>query len=255
MRHRDGLTRWDVLMVVAVVVGSAFLTVLAGNRALTSGTRKAKTQAILAAVRKGIELTIANRSGVITPIEHPFAGSNAPRWRFVRVADGSAVAAEGEALLADPLRIGDADARTRVLTADDIYADERLPLLFGLPRSRIGILGTINPRVSKARRLPTDGASLAPPYDDSRYPGFAWPALAPDSKPVPEYEEISMTWMKEMFGSSSVLGELAGLALWPVVPRPRSSGSRSRRSTTLRCHWPMSPQTGTVSPIGSREPC
>lgn len=219
MRRRCGLTFVEVVVVVAIV-GLLFLLVMMGVSGPRKGSKKAKTQVILAVIRKGIELHLANRGGSMASIEHPFAGSRAPRWRFVRAADGSAVAAEGDALMTDPLRVGDPEARARTLARDDVYADERFPFLFGMPRSRIGIFGVPNPRVSSVRKLsPSEGAApLLPPYDDTQYPGSWWPSPTSGSAAGSEYADASRLWMEQIFSSSSVLAELSGLGALIQTP-------------------------------------
>jgi antitoxin (DNA-binding transcriptional repressor) of toxin-antitoxin stability system len=208
MLSRAGSSLFVVLLILVIVAMIALVLQPLGRNCYGPGYKKAKTQTILAAMRKGIELTLANRGGPVAPIaEHPFAGSQAPRWSFVRAADGSEVASEGEALFADPQRIDEA-ARARTLAADDVYADPRLPFLFGLPRSRIGLLNAVNPRVSGARRLPAGDGALPSPYDDGRYPGSAWPA---GGLPSTDHQEASRAALQRWFSGNSALEELAGL--------------------------------------------
>src|SRR4051812_37010252 len=94
--HRTlAFTMIELLVVIAIMAILAAM-IFTGAQALGIGSKKAKTQTIVAAIRKGIDLTIANRGGSISPVEHPLAGSRAPRFQFKRA--GSNLNTGGEAL-------------------------------------------------------------------------------------------------------------------------------------------------------------
>jgi hypothetical protein len=102
-----------------------------------------------------VDLTAAESGSRPSPAEHPLAGSRAPRTLFVRATDGSAVSSAGLALTGvPPSQVRPAD-RTRVLAGDDRFADPGIPMLFGLERGQIGILGARLQTVTERRRLPT----------------------------------------------------------------------------------------------------
>ncbi len=183
-RGISGISIFELLAVIAVIAVLASMLLAAAGAIKRSATR-GKSEAILAAVRDALSVAAAERGGSLGSVEHPLAGSAAPRAVFVR-ADGAAeVASDGEALTVGDLAwLPSADAG-RVLMPDDRYqggedlGDCELPLLYGVERRRIGVLGASAPHITHVRHLPAIGAGfddpllpgkLATPYDANRYP-------------------------------------------------------------------------------------
>jgi hypothetical protein len=212
----------ELLIVIGIIMVMATM-ILAGAKALGIGSKKAKTQTILAAVRKGIELTIANKGGSVSPVEHPFAGSKAPRFEFHGV--------RGRTLNIDLQPIGGAitaidtgseafahieewflqGSQNRCLMGDDWMVDKSIPGFYGFKREYMTILGAEMSWTTRYRRLPrplpVQQFSKVPlSYDDlTKYPDAQFlingSGTAADSKKSLDY----------LFGSSNVLPELSSL--------------------------------------------
>jgi prepilin-type N-terminal cleavage/methylation domain-containing protein len=145
----------ELMVVVAIIVVLAGFTIACID-VFTRNTKKAKSSAIVNSI--SLALTLSAGEGVnLSPAEHPLAGSLPPRPEFMRV-DGSAVATAGEALVAQDLTWVDPSDRDRVLLATDLFglvpATCTLPLLYGMPRGRIGIIGPASDLITTYRRLP-----------------------------------------------------------------------------------------------------
>jgi hypothetical protein len=182
MRIIRGFTLIELLVVVTVIMLLAGL-IVGSIAAFKRTTLKARTEAILGGIRVALATTAAERGGSIAAVEHPLCGSASPRPSFVR-ADGSApVNASGEALIVQEISWVDPGEQSRVLLGDDLYSGGdagtcELPLLFGMPRKRIGVLGASTEAVTSYRRLPAlhtgfddDSAKhLRLPYDGTVYP-------------------------------------------------------------------------------------
>jgi prepilin-type N-terminal cleavage/methylation domain-containing protein len=233
------------LLVVIAIIGILAAMILTGAKALGIGSKKARTQTILAAVRKGLELTIANKGGSISPVEHPLAGSRGDigggRFAFKRSTTngGGSVATSGDALAG--VSLADLGGSSNVLLLpDDIYNDKRSYLLYGMPRERLGILGAMQKRCTKYLLLPrpqpvpppaphatvpmTNGAFTA-----TNYPQYAIPSAAQDAdNGAPGPTGPGMGFGKPgankqaldyVFGSSNVQSELSSLkALYMADP-------------------------------------
>ncbi len=247
-----GFTLIELLMVISImVIMAAFI--LAGAKALGIGSKKAKTQTIIAAIRKGIELTNANKGGSVSPTEHPLAGSVEPRFKFVRTPQSSPrttppqPSSSGLALAG--VESGNLEnSQSLLLLPSDVYADPVSPMLFGFKRENIGVLGAQQRRVTKYLLLPKPGPDPAFAAADS---SPAWKAVKvrssePTAPPFPTPPIYDLTcfpnnqvpppdiYAKDpefgtprankqaidyLFGSSSVQGELAGLgALYTADP-------------------------------------
>jgi len=217
---RHAFTIVELLVVVSIIALLAGMLMVAAN-ILGIGSKKSKTATILASVRKGIELTIASRGGSVSPAEHPLAGSRAGRAEFWglrgrrQAADGTV---GGGSLVRGLDRAGDAltgaeewlltSDQGRVLMPDDVFADRDTPILYGLRRELIGIVGDGLEAVTRHRRIPrprppallSDG-----PYDANRYPDNRHLEAATG---VPAGNKKAIDYL---FGSSSVQSELAGL--------------------------------------------
>lgn len=153
MVTRPAFSLIELLVVVAIIAVLSAM-IVASTGAFTGGSKKARTDAILAGLRSALELTIADSGAAATAAEHPLAGSREPRSPFVRQG-GGAVATTGLALTGVPLTQVAAGARSRVLLSDDLYADASAPHLYGMERAWLGILGMPQSVVTQYRRLPT----------------------------------------------------------------------------------------------------
>ncbi|HYE04885.1 MAG TPA: type II secretion system protein [Planctomycetota bacterium] len=181
---RRGLSLFELLAVMAIIAVLASL-LLAVAGAIRRAATRGKSEAIIAAVRDALAVSAAERGGSLGSVEHPLAGSAAPRAVFVRTDGAAEVASTGEALTVGELSwLPDADA-SRALHGDDRYqggeipGECELPLLYGVERRRIGVVGASAPHITHVRHLPALGAGyddpakpgkLASPYDATRYP-------------------------------------------------------------------------------------
>jgi len=144
---RRGLTLIELVIVIAVIVILAgFL--IAGAAALGIGSDKQRTATIIETVRSALEQTRIQQGSTPSPAEHPLAGSHgapgAPRFVFQRAGGGlldSPDATETLALRGVELANLTAADQPRLLLDDDLYADGRVPALYGLRREFIGVLG------------------------------------------------------------------------------------------------------------------
>jgi prepilin-type N-terminal cleavage/methylation domain-containing protein len=182
---RDGFTFVELLIVIAVISILAGM-LLAAAGPIREAVKKSKTRTIVADIQLAMA-TISGDAAYGSPVEHPLAGSSAkarPRPIFVRAADGSTVDDTAPALvISDPALLPLTD-RKRVLMPDDRYQGSAspdtcpLPLLFGVQRSRIRILGATSDAITTYRRLPGANSEqyvkasnqLKQPYDNSLYP-------------------------------------------------------------------------------------
>lgn len=221
---RRAFTLIELLVVIAIIVTLAGM-IIAVAGALGIGSKKDRTQAILATTRIAIELTIANRGGSISPAEHPLAGSRTPRAAFIGMRGATWIAGPTPAGTVTPASgangpldaispaiektaewfFNSPAARSQVLADGDIFADKTLPLLYGMKRSSIGIVGT-NLEASTAYLrfvLPNPLALIALPYDSTNPAAVAVnpTASAGDDKVMMDY----------IFGSSNAETELTKL--------------------------------------------
>ena len=266
-QRRHGFTLVELLVVIAIMMIMASLIIAIAG--LIGGDSKvAKTKTIIAAIRKGIELTNAAKGGSVSPTEHPLACSVAPRFRFVRTPMTSPRTTPSQptpnGLALAGVESGNLDnSQALLLLPSDVYADPASPMLFGFKRENIGVIGAQQRRVTKYLLLPkpgpdpvvaaTDssaewtavrvrssepGAPVPPPYNLMFFPNNQIPPsdiYAKDAafgKPAANKQSIDY-----LFGSSSVQGELAGLgALFTADP--------SLPDTTSKFRYPLSSASG-----------
>ncbi len=272
IRRRQAFTMLELLVVISIIAVLATMTIV-GATALIGDAKKKKTQTILSAIRKGIELTIAARGGSISPVEHPLAGSRAPRFQYQRYnaptgsgtsmppagvqLDTSSIALAG---LNDPSQLpgGGSAAGNQLMLASDLYADKRSYLLYGLKREYIGVLGALQKRVTKYILLPkplqgqlTLSAAIYSPLTTTQLPQYTIPTDVQDGDPTFGHPSANKQAIDYVFGSSNVQTELAGLkALYMADPTTyaNSAGSgagagSSLASTSNAFRYPINYQT------------
>jgi len=213
----------ELLVVISVIIVLAGMMV-AVIGALGIGSKKQKSATILETVRQAIEVTTAQTGSVLSPAEHPLAGSfggpGQPRAKFVRLASpntalavnvgalggaGEAIALKGVALNNLPTA-----AQARLLLDDDLFADRDLPGLYGMKRDQLFVLGGKLLGVTRYRRLPAPAVTVPPtliadPDDQSRFPA-ATNLVASDSGP-----EANQRTLHYVLGSTNAMSELAKL--------------------------------------------
>ncbi len=220
VNRRTGLSLIELLVVVALVAALVGMLVAV----IKPKPKIERTRAILASLRMAFDQASAQTGFQLSPAEHPFAGSRSPRSPFVR-ADGGPCDTAGEAITGIDPSLVDATARTRVLLPDDRFADAGLPLLFGLRRDEIGVVGSMQKATTKRRRLarPAGGGALAPPYDDVHYPGTLEPSDAADADPNYGTPAANKQAFDYLFGASAAQGELVALGALFATPDPHGA--------------------------------
>jgi prepilin-type N-terminal cleavage/methylation domain-containing protein len=229
-----GFTLIELLVVIGVIATLAAL-LLGAVAALGIGSKKRKTESILAILRQGIEVSTANTGSLVSAVEHPLAGSRPTRSAFVGVrgrlppngGGGAPLAtldATSEALVGinewhiDP---GYASDRSRVLMPDDLFADDTVPLLFGVRRDRLTILGADMQTITRYRRIQPKhgevgtGTNFVPgPYANTN-PRFSDPIalVAPAGVPIDSKRALDYA-----FGSTTIMTELSSLKALFVTP-------------------------------------
>jgi type II secretory pathway pseudopilin PulG len=232
-RSNSGLTLIELLVVIVIILSLGTLLLVAIGM-ITSHAKEEKTSAIITAIGKAIALAGANRAGTISSVEHPLAGSRAPRFlfrRFTPPADtGTGAVASGAALdtAADALaglsatsqlpgRASGSSASDLMLPSD-LYADQSSYLLFGVKREYIGILGALQKRVTKYILLPLPfqgqaslAASLFPALTTAALPQDTVPTDVQDADPAFGHPSGSKQALDYLFGASAVQGDLSAL--------------------------------------------
>ena len=231
---RAAFTLVELLVVIAIMAILVGL-IVASASALGVGSKRNRSATILETVRQAMEVTSAQSGSVSTAVEHPLAGSFAaagkPRFRFARAATphtvlasevsgllgstGEKIALAGIALAElDPVESAALAARSRLMLPDDLYADEDVPLLYGLARERIGVLGAKLAEVTRFRRLPkpVPGKFIANPDDPVAYPNAV---RLVNSDVQPEGNKRTLDYV---FGATNATAELAKLGALYAPP-------------------------------------
>lgn len=250
------------LLVVITIIAILTALVVACIDIFTRNTKKAKTNAILASVR--VALSLASAEGInIAPVEHPLAGSalvGGSRPQFVRATGGS-VSSSGEALKVDDINWVAGAAQSQVMLPTDYFqggagpASCVLPLLYGMNRDRIGIIGPAYDLITNYRRLPSIGsgydvspatspATLKSPYTNSNYPDdrFLVKPTLPTTPVIITPEQRSADIIKLSLATAQT--EIAGLnGLFTADDTPPPSPSSS---TLIMNNRVRQPSTGDV---------
>ncbi|MBA3847601.1 MAG: hypothetical protein H0X45_13295 [Planctomycetes bacterium] len=209
----------QVMIVVAIAATLSSFT-LGAARSLEIGSKRAKTQTILATLAKGMSLTVASRGALLSPSEHPLAGSRPGRADFLgirgRTLDVNGALTGGELRLLDRDREGITGVEEwfltsdhdRVLMAEDRYADRTTPHLYAMTRGELGVIGDPQQCVTRYRRLmrpPSATRYLRGPYDASTYADRDH-LVQPDSTSGDGHKTFDY-----LFGSSNVQSELLSM--------------------------------------------
>ena len=177
---KAGFTLIELLVVISIIAVLTGMT-LASLPAVRATLKRQKSQTILTTIRIALETTSAVTGTRPSPAPHPLAGSAAPRSLFRR--GGTALDVNGEALEVDKIAWVATASHGLVLQPDDRFAGRiglgDCPALFGMPRSRLGIVGVASMTTRHHRRLPSvspltdtnpvDGI-LDIPYTAAKYP-------------------------------------------------------------------------------------
>jgi prepilin-type N-terminal cleavage/methylation domain-containing protein len=230
---RLAFTMLELLVVIAIMTILAAM-ILVGAKAILGNAERKKTETIIQTVKVGIELAIANKGSAISPTEHPFAGSRAPRFPFTRTRKSFSgpVSTTGTALRGVPTPEYLGADQTKLLMTDDRYADRRVVLLYGARREDIGVLQALRKVVTSYRLLPMPPKSTPPPprvidpttgspassYSNTNFPDTMIPSISTPPKPTdqendPNFGKLadSKPALDYLFGNSSAQSELASL--------------------------------------------
>lgn len=236
MVMRRALTLIEVLVVIAIIGVLAGL-VIGTMSGWGDRSKAARTRVILGMVQQGLATHLAAGGTQLAPIEHPLAGSRAPRSAFIRAGDSSVVADTGLALVGlERLDAVPTAYRPRVLLGEDLCADLRYPALYALPRHDLAILGAAQQTATQYRRLADTGDVIADPDASGR-------AINPGGNPADHSAALRLTL------DATILAELeqvGGLAEPPSTHTVALLGGRVVASADLFPQWaPGRLQEGT----------
>lgn len=227
MVKQQGYSLLELLFVIAIIVILAGITV-GGFAMLNRGSQKARTATIIETVRQSLESFSAEQAGFVQQVEHPLAGSygdsSYPRMIFRRsVANGEALltGVKGQqslGLRGVSLSVLPVAERDRLLLDDDRYSDDRVPMLYGVQRQHLGLLGAAVPRVVKYRRIPTTTDAISNPDDTSLYPDLT--CLVESGDPP----SASKRLLDHVFGASGATSTLSKLKAFRLTSESTGAG-------------------------------
>jgi prepilin-type N-terminal cleavage/methylation domain-containing protein len=170
-RHA-AFTLLELLVVISIIAVLASMTLVVSKKLMTG--KKQQTETIIADVRKAIEMAAATSGGTIASAEHPLAGSRAPRFAFVTSSGATlgtgAISVGGVSVSGfkgPPRTFLDSSLTKRdiascasggavspyLLDGDDVYANSKVPGLFGVRRRYLGVMGSLQVAVTDYLRL------------------------------------------------------------------------------------------------------
>lgn len=155
---RGGFSLVELLMVISIIaLLMAILLPVSGM--LRRQARAQQTRGAMLGMLHAMQTWSATKGGSIQPSEHPLAGSAPTRAAFVRGDTYTAVGTTGTAFVGASLsQLTSAGDKPNLLLPTDLFADATTPLLFGMARNRIGLLGVPAPGVTSYRLLPAKGS-------------------------------------------------------------------------------------------------
>lgn len=213
---RRGFTLIELLIVISIIV------ILAGSLlvvipVIQEAARRARTRTTVTQTGTALSMMMVDGSS-FSAVEHPLAGSAVPasgrRPLFYRQGGGT-VSRTGEALEALDIGYVASGSQGRVLLPSDrfggVLGEGDLPLLYGLEREAIGILGTHHDAVTRIRRVPSpdgphdrdnDGVS-DPPYEHPNYNDMQY-LEPPPTTTIDSVEDAQTTIVSSVFAANTL---------------------------------------------------
>ena len=238
----SGFTLIELIVVISIMAILSAL-IIAAVQGITGKAKEKKTGVIIRAVETGIYLAVASRGSAISPAEHPFAGSRGPRFPFVRANGGSALSSSGTALKGVPTVAYLSSGQNQLMLPSDIYAEDRISILYGAKREDIGVLQSLRKVITQYRQIPcpptvdpliqptvtstvSSTAGFDSPANDINWPDTMIPStslppsgLSQETDPTFGTLADAKSALDYLFGSSSAQAELSSLkALYNADP-------------------------------------
>jgi len=182
---RPAFTLIELLVVISIMILLAGM-ILGAYGVVRRSAMRDRTVRIMQIVQQGLATARADRGGVPAAVAHPFAGSTAPRLAFVRQVGGAAVnMTTGWPYVGlPPGVITPASAEARLLLPDDRFSDAATcPMLYGMERSRLGVLGLALPDITSHLQA-TATSGRMPATAMVVHPGFADDGKAVSADPA-----------------------------------------------------------------------
>lgn len=164
---RRGFTMIELLVVITIIAVLAGMILSVVNM-LRENAKSTQTQSAMHQVRMGLEAAAASRGSLPVAVEHPLAGSAgsaaAPRLAFDRSQEaldeisalgGGSTSIDDSSLAIIGVDFAELDPSLypRLMRADDLFTDVRVPELVGLRRDEATILGVPLQGITRYRRL------------------------------------------------------------------------------------------------------
>jgi prepilin-type N-terminal cleavage/methylation domain-containing protein len=245
-----GYSLIELLFVVAIIVILAGI-VVGGFAALSRGSQKARTATIIETVRQSLESFSAEQAGFVQQVEHPLAGSYGdltyPRMIFRRsIANGEGLllGAKGQqslALRGVSLSVLPSAERDRLLLDDDRYSDFRVPMLYGVQRQHLGLLGAAVAKVVQYRRIPASTDPITNPDDVALYPDLTCLVESNDQP------SASKKLLDHVFGASGATSTLSKLKAFRLTSETTGAAICYGRVWSTTGVAPQTMMTGETS--------